>query len=973
MSTQGREPGARDREPGGKDREPGTGNREPGGKDREPGTGTRQPATGNRGKWSATRRALVPLLVVMLASLLVLFEREWRHGEVFSPIDLAFDFYPWSHDQPRGRASNPTRSDEAFYHQPLMASHFARLRQGEWPDHDDTRLSGVPAFFQGLDVGRALSPFSVPFYLLPAEDAVNWYGPLRLLVAALCMWLFLRDLGASPVAAAAGGVAYGLNGHFLTWLSAPMPTVAAWLPLVLRQVRRCIHHARWSDVAGLALSLGALFLGSYMATTLVCLFGAAIYGLIELWMARKGGGAVGRLAAGGVLGLCVGATALVPMIASLSDSPAGSRVVSPEGAPWANLATLALPDFWGSPVRQNWWHPDPSANYPEHVAYFGVAVILLAGLSLVARLPRHVSAVRWCFVALTAVALTRAYGGAPGRWLLVLPGQAQSNPFRWYALAACGLAVLAGLGLHAWLGEADRRRRLWQLAGPVVTGAALAAVTLAALVVFLPDLRARNLQAFERLQVLRLATVGGATLAVLLAGAWLRDARARTAAGLLLVAIAAADLVHAHRGFNPTVPRDRYYPVTRGLDWLREQASETRLAPVDTAADLVEGHIWSMFGLSTVTGFDFHGDADYQRYMRLAQRPPGEMPADAPAAWDFVGLRHDTLDLRMLGVLGSRYIVAAPLDLTPRSGGYVPLGPITGGQVVTFTIPVRHDGLRRLDLLTATYARANRGQWHWTLTDETGTRMAGGSIDQAALPDNDWWRIEFAPVEASGGRTVTLTVRSEGSGPESSATFLATATPTPLPTTLHVDGRTDPRALWFRTFSTAPRRFGEATLVRAGDLNIYRNPHGRPRAWFVYRVNVGPKDAHASEMHTRRFDTAHEAWLAAPPSHRATATARITSISLGDDRRIIGVEAPDGGVLVVADRAHDGWAVAIDGRSAPWQVANAVLIGIPIPPGSRTVTLTFSQPFVRPALGLSLLAVAGIAFASLVSVRRLRT
>ncbi len=539
----------------------------------------------------------------MLVALLALFEREWRHDEVFSPADLVFQFYPWAYDASRAPAANPTRSDEAFYHQPLMASHFARLRGGDLPDFDDTRLSGVPAFFNGLDVGRAFSPFSLPFYLLPPEDAVNWYGPLRLFVAALAMWLFLRELGAGAVAAAAGGVAYGLNGHFLTWLSAPMPTVAAWLPLVLRQVRRCVRRGRWVDIAGLALSLGALFLGAYMATTLVCLFGAGVYGLVELWIAGRAGspraapgasasgsrptGRVRRgvptlphrrgllaLAAGGVLGLCVGAVALWPMLAALRGSPASVRVMPADGAPWPNLATLALPDFWGSPLRGNWWHPDATANYPEHIAYFGIVVLLLASLALVVRLSRELSVVRWTFVALTTIALTRAYGGVPGRWLLVLPGQAQSNPFRWYALAACGLAVLAGLGLHAWLGEPDRRRRLWQVGGPLLAVAALAGVSAAALWAFVPELRAHNLQPFERSQVVRFALVGGSSLLVMLVVAWISDTRARMAGGLVLVALAAGDLVQAHRGFNPSVPRDRYYPTTASLEWLREQASE---------------------------------------------------------------------------------------------------------------------------------------------------------------------------------------------------------------------------------------------------------------------------------------------------------------------------------------------------------------------------------------------------------------
>jgi hypothetical protein len=190
---------------------------------------------------------------------------------------------------------------------------------------------------------------------------------------------------------------------------------------------------------------------------------------------------------------------------------------------------------------------------------------------------------------------------------------------------------------------------------------------------------------------------------------------------------------------------------------------------------------------------------------------------------------------------------------------------------------------------------------------------------------------------------------------------------------LRIDDVQDARALWFRSFSTAPGRFGDAPLVRSDDLNIYRNPHARPRAWFVDRVTVVDSSTHASGMHTQPFDTAHQAWLSETPAHAPTSTARVTSVTLDDDRRTIGVDAPDGGVLLVGDRAHSGWNVTIDGRPAAWQVANAVLIGVAVPPGSRTVTLQFRYAPTRPALGLSLLALAGISFALLQGVKRRRS
>ena len=202
---------------------------------------------------------------------------------------------------------------------------------------------------------------------------------------------------------------------------------------------------------------------------------------------------------------------------------------------------------------------------------------------------------------------------------------------------ACGLAVLAGLGLHAWLAEPDRRRRLWQLAGPLVVarGARQRHRGRAADV---PARRARPQPAGIRAR----------------AAHALRGDRGRQPAGDGRRAPGwptsgddgrAASCSWRSRpptscrpiaASTPAFPRDRYYPITDSLDWLREQASETRIAPVDTAADLIEGHVWGMYGLSTVTGFDFHGDADYQHFMRLAQQPPG---TDVRGAARDVGLR----------------------------------------------------------------------------------------------------------------------------------------------------------------------------------------------------------------------------------------------------------------------------------------------------------------------------------------------
>jgi hypothetical protein len=935
----------------------------------------------NAEAWSRQRTALALIVAVMVLALAAIFDREWRDGEVFSPADLVFQFQPWASDVPRQSGTNATRSDEAFYHQPLMATHFARLREGALPDYDPTRLAGVPSFFQGLDTGRLLSPFSLPFYLLPSEDAVSVYGPLRLLVAALCMWALLRGLGMSAAAAACGGVAYGLNGHFLLWLSAPMPTVAAWLPLGVLYVRRTAREPSLRHAALLAIAVGLMATGGYLATFMACLLALGFYAAVELGVARRWHAAL-WLGGGVVAGLLLGAGALGPMIGSLLTSPAHARVVSADGAVWANVATLALPDFWGTPLQSNWWHPDPTANYPEHVAYLGIAVTMLAGVGLASlRLRRH--PLGWSAAALLVVSLTRAYGVWPGTWLLVIPGQAQSNPFRWYVIAALAMAVLAAYGIQALQGThtpgaPPTTRRRWHL----IAGACLALVLLAtgvgaALYAWLPEIRTRNLQAFEKAQLVRFASVAAVTLALIVVAARARTTRLRGLATILLVVVAAGDLAQANRRFNPTVPRERYYPATRGLAWLADEAMGARVAPVDAHAELVEGHVWSMFGIQTVTGFDFHGDALYQHVLHAAQHPRtggGATPPDAPpTVWDFVGLQTTTLDLKLLGVLGTRFIVTSPVDVMPRGGGYDTLGELLPGRVVTFRFRPRFDGLRRVDVLTATYARANTGQLRITLSNEAGIVLASRSVPASAVPDNDWLPLTFPPAFPSAGATFVLRIEAEGSRPGAAPTVWTTLqdrADTSMDATLDVDGQPVPRTLWVRAFSSAPDRVPGASLAYAGDLNAYRNPYARPPAWFVDRVRTASPDTHVSRMQTAEFDPARDAWLTLSPAVPPTGSARVTSIDVSDDTRRYAVEAPDGGVLVIGERAHSGWKAEVDGAPVTWQPANGVLMAVAVSPGSRVVRLTFEQPLLRPSLGVTCLALVGIVFALVVSGRR---
>jgi hypothetical protein len=899
--------------------------------------------------------AVLALLCLMLA-LAALFDRTWRFGEVLSPADAIFQFYPWAYDAPNTPPSNLSRTDEAFFHQPLVRTHWPRLLAGDWPDLDPLVLAGVPGFFQGLSVGQALSPVSLPLYVTPDGHGETLYAVLRLLCAGLFMFAFLRARRCGTAGAVAGALAFALSGPFIIWLSAPMPTVALWLPLAWLFVDRVYDHRGVRDAAGLALVLAGLWLGAYLPTALACGAAVGAYAaarLIETRLWRPGA----LVVASAIGSVVIAAAGLMPMLATLVASPAAARSMPNAHPPLDVLVTFALPDFFGNPAHHTWWRPGP-VSYPELVSYLGVATLVFAGAGLLARGCRAEAWRRWFFAGLALATLGLMYGWPLIDWVSALPGFRQTNPMRWNVVLAASTAVIAAYGVD-WLARPGPD--VWRpcLAGVFAAGC-MAVVAAVVLLEYRPTIRNLGLQELAWQQLGRFVIVAAGALAVVLAGAWRARACPERALGppaaltwvaLLLIA---ADLVTFGRGFNPTLRPERLYPDAPALSFLTREIGGGRVAPVGADGRLLQGHVFSVYGVPVVTGFDFRGDAAYQRFLARAD---GNRSFAGPV-WDHVELQAPArLDLRLLGLLGAKLVVTAPLDVAPTPGPFVPLPDLVDGRHVGQEFTARQDGLRRVDVLMATHRRPNTGSVTIRLRDDAGRILAGRTEAAARLRDNDWLTLDVPPVADAAGRRFTIELLAAGASAGAAPTAWAVPQTGPVDAPVSIDGRTINRVLWFRAFG-ATARLGDAMLIYARDLNIYRNPHARPRAWFVSAVETAAPDVHLERMAAPGFDTARMALVAAPLSVGATTTARVRAIDVhGGDRREVAVEAPDGGVLVVGERAAPGWTATVDGRPVPLVRADSVIMALAVPPGSQRVVLSFEQPAVRGAAVVSALGV----------------
>ncbi len=367
---------------------------------------------------------------------LALFWRWLIQGQVLYLGAVFFQFWPWY----------------TLVRRSLLA--------GEWPLWNPWLGSGAP-----LLANLQSAVFYPPTLLslaLPAEQTITLSVAGHLALAGLLMYGYARRLGLSGFAALLSGLTFMLSGY-LTGRTQfpPMVSAAAWLPLLLwlgeKLARRPQPAAGVWLAVGLALPLLAghaqlWFYSLCLLTAYLLLRRLQVAGWRGLWPV------IITLTAAVAAALLLAAVQILPTAEYLLRSPRGTGAerhfaLSYSFWPW-RLITLAAPDFFGHPARQNYWG---YANYWEDHAYMGLLPLVLVGLALFRRfgrhpgdLPRPVWQVIPIFGALIPVSILLAMGWNTPVYLWVfdhVPGfgyfQAPARLLIWYTVA---VAVLTGAG-----------------------------------------------------------------------------------------------------------------------------------------------------------------------------------------------------------------------------------------------------------------------------------------------------------------------------------------------------------------------------------------------------------------------------------------------------------------------------------------------------------------------------------------------
>ncbi|MCY4494244.1 MAG: YfhO family protein [Acidimicrobiaceae bacterium] len=822
---------------------------------------------------------------------------------------------------------------------PLVAD----LRSGDVGWWTSDLAGGQPTMKGGLPV------FNIGYLVVPDWFAPGLVAALRSLVAIGLTYGFVRSLGLMRVSALAGGVAFAFSGFMVSWMNWPQSSVAALAPGLLWALERLLRDPKlWRSVP-LGLVVAAMAWSNFPQVTVLVLGGAFVYGAIRLTSELRSGAAAQRVALSSVVVPVLLAAVLAALLAAphligfaeyldWGDTSYRNWDAADSSADFKYLLTAVAPAVWGHGSFGPLWFGDAGWNEPH--AYVGASVALLALLGFVSGVSHPDRRCRSVVVALASVAglgvLIGFVGGPVSVPLRELAGSLFGALARAKVLWNLGVALVAAFGVERLAGR-DRSGSSRSLGRSVVVASALGLVLVVAFVPFGADWfdEATSRGVLREVLAVSLVPAMAAIAVAVIVLARVRGWLTVGAAGWALVAVVGFEMLSFVMPVHTIAESDQRLTATPAHSVVSEL-----LAP----GERLSGEGWTFFP-STTALFDIDDarghvikSAGYNALYR-AEVPEALTLGEGRATptWPYIPFDADIAspvwDAMAVGVWAQ-----FPTS-TPPGSRIAPTAAVGGAdparEVLTATLSSPPGGLRAV--LVEVIANV------------------GSEID--------------VDIEAAGQRSSERRFIAPQESGEQSFAFLGEDLPAGTPVSIRVSSPSPPELVRVGTNESGAVAAGmiagddEFRLARTGDVLLVE----RPNASFVRLADAAVVEADvdrsaravaAREPGARSVVVDRDLGLPSEPA--ADSELEVLSVALGRDRIDTVVRADRAAVVVVSVSDYPGWRATVDGRSAQTVTADAAFVGVAVPEGEHSVTLTFRPSHLVISL---LLAGSGIALA----------
>jgi len=543
-------------------------------------------------------------------------------GRIFAPIDLAYMSEPMTSVAPLAgveHLANPVLSDVAAQFIPWNVALRKAVGRGEWPLWNPYEFCGDP--LAGAAQSAPYHPVTLLGLLVPLADGLTFTAAITLFLAALTMFLFLRDVGCDEGPALFGAAAWAMSTHLFAFLLTAHGLTIAVAPIVFLGAQRVVRDPSIRSAAILVVALTLSTLAGHPETELHVVAIASAYALCAVrWSERSARTVVVAIGAG-IVTLLLCAIHLGPLLEALPQTREFLHRASGAATRTSFAATAHL-------LRANLFPMIDDQGWTS-TSYAG-ALLLAPALAAILTTRRNIGR-----IFLGALLLFALLVGArmPGLYEAVghLPLFSIAVNERLIEFATFALCVLGAIGLQ-------RNDKV-----------AVAALIVVALVAATANNRIAAVR--ELLPLLLLIPLAWRAPRVLVAGA------------LALLLIERGAEMH---DFIPTVDRRAADPPIARLHELARADEPFRIVGKGT---MLTPNLATLFDLEDVRGY---------QAMTLARMAATFPTWSTPQPVWFN--RVDNLNAPLLSVMNVRYAIVAPKDPTPP--GWRDAGPLPGARLI---------------------------------------------------------------------------------------------------------------------------------------------------------------------------------------------------------------------------------------------------------------------------------------------------
>jgi len=629
-----------------------------------------------------------------------------------------------------------------------------------------------------------------------------------------------------------------------------------------------------------------------------------------------------------------------------------------------------------------------TAGYSEFVAYIGVIGLALAAVGAwQGRGTARTFGLLFAFLGLF-LALGRFN---PVYFLLykIVPGfDLFRTPARWMMLYTLGMAVLAGVGIDVLLNRRGlelgtwRLGKRWRIQMPISN-----------LQSPIPNLIFLSLLALDLLLAARSLphtqpTAPQAVYDLRTAPAHLLTDPAHTT---LDPAAAGRFLSLSTTGFDPGDLADLRRILREGTPPQLDQRAFDELLVALKAQEILAPNLSLLWRIPAVDGFD-GGVLPLQRYLDFLTLfispdqlvPDGRLreQIDTVPAADLLGLLNvqyvitdkvrdlwfeDVYYDRQIGArMAANELNQVTIDVPqPFAATHIGLiGYIDGDPQALATLQAQNVSVATVNVQTV-----NGTSLPFTLSagGQPGAALADGALD-SALASSSGATIAYRNVE---NKRQEYGVQLALPQPTQPLSITVQRLATPFDLVIQAVTLVDTRTGMFVPLLPSDR--GRFQMVHSGDVKIYENLAGRPRAYLANDV-VAADNSQAALAFLKEGKAGLDgrAVVEGLPSFTTQPAAgdHAEIVAYTPERVEIQTRNTNRALLVLSDSAYPGWTATVDGQPSPIYTTNYLFRGIDLPPGEHTVLFQYQPMSWRRGLWLS--ATGGLFCLLLLSVNILQ-